>query len=330
MIQRVTHWDAMTIFRVFPAFWYALMPMFVYLIARRYLIIRYAVVSSLVIIFSSYMFFFPDVGRVGIALGFAAGMLWALLTKRMIWAVIFALLVVLSHYGAAVIAIGAACAVFGFYVLRKLLRFAIDRRTFFTYGVVIVVLVASTAIWHFGVARYSGDTMFTTLLQPEKAQAIMGDGWGEYEVLSLEDRDDVTQRAFGVGFATEPTPAKIEILSNWSIVGLITLGLVVMVRRKDVDLPFKVMAFSLYGLILTTIAIPQLSIYYGTQRVYFTAMILLSTCLPSGAILIGKLVHISPMIIIVAVLSVYAASASGLIYIPFGLAKSIPVIVTVK
>ena len=106
MIHRITGFDKLILFKIFPAFLFSLMPAFTFLIARRYMRLSYAVIAAFVVIFSSTILYFPSVGRVGVALGFMAGLIWALLEKRYVWAGLFALAVVFSHYGASVIATG--------------------------------------------------------------------------------------------------------------------------------------------------------------------------------------------------------------------------------
>ncbi len=174
LIQRWTGWDALLVFRMFPPFFYALMPPFVYLIARRYLDLKYAIISALIVICSSYILFFPDVGRIGMALAFMSGMVWALLGRKLIWAIVFAVLVVFSHYGATIIAIGIVGAVLGVTLLWKRIKPKSYCGSIKPYTIAFCVLVVLTWLWHFSIAKYSGDTMFSTLLQPWKAKAIMG------------------------------------------------------------------------------------------------------------------------------------------------------------
>jgi len=85
-IQQHSGADAMTLFKIWPCFFYALLPAFSYLIARRVLTSGMALAASAFVIANSYILFFPDVGRVGVAIAFMAGMIWALLGRRWWWA----------------------------------------------------------------------------------------------------------------------------------------------------------------------------------------------------------------------------------------------------
>ena len=102
-IQRITHVDQVALFKIFPCIFYSLMPAFVYLITRRYTRVSYAVLAAFLVISSFYFMYYPANGRVGVALGFIAGAVWAILSKRYIFATAFGVLVVFSHYATGVI-----------------------------------------------------------------------------------------------------------------------------------------------------------------------------------------------------------------------------------
>ncbi len=328
MIQRLTGWDAMLVFKTLPPFIYALLPVFVYLIAKRYLDKKYAVVSALVVIFSSCILFFPDMGRVGMALGFMSGMVWALLERKLVLAVVFTILVVFSHYSTTVIAVGITGVVFAVILLQNRFKLKQCYSVIKPYLITLCVLIALTGVWHFGIAKYSGDSMFSTLLQPEEAKAIMGEDWGQFHIEDIEDRDMVAQKAFGATIANEPTPAKIEIGANWTVVAFLTLGLWLTFRnRKLVDKPLFIMSIALYGLIVATVVIPQISQYYGTTRMFFTTLMVLAIYFSIGIKWTANKFRLSPLILLIVVLGLYALSTSGLIYLPFGLAKLLPVAV---
>ncbi len=349
MIQRLTNWDTLIIFRVFPAFFYALMPSFVYIISRRYLEVKYAIVSVVVVVFSSYIIFFPDVGRMGVVFGLMAGMVWALLSKRVVWSGVFATLVVFAHYGTTVIAIGLIMSVIVGILVWQKFNIKASYPLMKPYLITFCVILVFTGVWDFGFSHYSGESMWYTLSRADKARNVIehidavgqeelsiGEWWGlAYDsengtgsILNIKSRDAVTQQAFGVGFVDSPIPLKIEIIVNWVVVALISLGLLFFLREKDVDAPFKIMALVLYGLVVATVVIPSFSFFYGTQRVYFTAMVALAVCFPFGIVKVARWLHTSPMILSSIVLGLYAVTTSGLIYLPFGLVKTLPVVLT--
>lgn len=322
LIQQWIGFDSLVLFRVFPTFFYPLMPAFTYLIAKRYLVTKYAIVAVIVVLFNSHFLFFPDIGRVGVAIGFMAGIIWALLEKRLVWAIIFAVLIVFSHYGTSLICIGivgVSLLIYGVWKHQLLKQ----------YLVVFCLLFMLMGVWNFVLSSYSGFVMLTYGLQhslPEHtgdtSSPVYGldtDAW-----LDLETREPAVQDAVGLNIGTMSTPKMIEVVANWLVVIIITLGLYCVVRDKTIDNPFKIMSLALWSLILFTITVPWLSVFYGGMRVYFSVLMVLAICFPLGAEKIARKIHIPPLVLSTMVLSLYALSTSGIIYMLFGLTKTFP------
>lgn len=348
MIYKIVGHGQIFIFRLIPALFYPLMPAFTYLIAKRYVKTSYAVVSALVILTSSFFIYFPDIGRVGVALGFFAGMTWALLERKIAWSIIFAVLLVFAHYATGLVALSTLLmTITGYFVWKhQILK---------QYVAISLILISLIGIWHFGIAGYSGEIMWQSLSQqpytnydheysgtdnatlPQKTP----------DILDPATREPAVQQAIGLNFDELPLPAKIELAVNWLVVMIITIGLFVTLKRKRlefsnlpkslsrwvyrrdnvVDDEFKVLSLSLFALILATVAIPWLSSYYGAMRVYFTASILLAICFPVGAEWLSDKLYLPKWGLIGAVLILYALSTSGIVYHFFGLAKTFPVVV---
>jgi len=321
MMQRYMGIDQMILFRVFPTIFYALMPMFTYLIARRYLAVRYALVASLAVLSNAHILFFPDIGRVGVGIAFFAGMIWVLLERRMMWAIVFTLLVVFSHYGTALIAMGLTLACWLGYLVWR-------RRLLKQYLVVFCVLLVSIGIWHFWISSYSGWIMLTYGMQTDMP-AMTGDvigpetGWDVETFLDINTREYAVLRALGLVGST--IPEMIEVAANWLVVGATTLGLWLLLRAKQVDHIFKIMGSSLWLLIIGTVAVPWLSQFYGGMRVYFTTLPVLAIGLPVGMKWVAGKVKVKPLVLCGIVLVLLAISTSGLVYRPFGQVKTFPV-----
>ncbi len=315
--------DKMFIFRFIPALFYPLMPAFAFLIARRYLTYRDSIISSLVILCSSYFIYFPDMGRVGVALGFLAGMIWALLEKRLVWALVFGVLVIFSHYATSLMALGLVLIVPIIYLIlkHKLLK---------QYIILLCVLAVLIGVWHFGVARYSGNVMFTKLFQTGEYGYPKEYDVNIKTIIDPTTKEQQVQDALLINGSEMPIPKKIEIASNYLVVIIVTFGTILMVRRKCIDLQFKIMALAFYGLIVASVAIPQISVYYGGMRVYFSATILLSTCFIIGIEKLSNWTHTPIIVLSIVILAYYALCTSGIIYLPFGLEKTFPVAVTIN
>lgn len=316
--------DEYIVFRVFPAIFYPLMAVFVYLIARRYLEVKYAIVAVTIVLVNSHILYFPDIGRVGVAIAFMAGMMWALLERRLIWAIVFGVLVVFTHYSTGLIAMGIAGFVFfGLLIWER----KFQKRYFIVFGTLVVVV----ALWLFNVAGFSGSMMARTLFQVQEIGGSTWEGAGlmkDPDLFDATNRELAVQDALGVDVASMTIPKRLEIVSNWLVVLLVTLGLYVLIKSKAIDRLFKLMVVGLYALILFTISIPWLSVNYGGMRVYFTSLIVLASCFPLGARWLASKMKLSSFVLIVPILLFYALSTSGVIYLPFGLAKYFTVVYT--
>lgn len=316
LIQQATHLDPIVLFRVFPCLFYPLAPAFTYLISRRYLDKKYAMIAVLVVLFNSHILFFPDMGRVGVAFAFIAGLVWALLEDRPLWASLFSILIVFTHYSSSIISIGLVGFVLVIYLIRK-------KKLLKTYVLSLAVLIALTGLWHFGIAGYSGWVMVETATR-QTITGITGDlhQYAEVEWLEIGAREQSVQMALGIGI--DSIPRLIEVIMNWIVVILIALGSFKnIIYNKAIDIQYKLMVVAMIILILLTIAVPFLSAEYNAMRVYFTSLCLLSICLPVALISLKKKKLIITAALVILLL--YGSTTSGLIYKAFGIEKTFPV-----
>jgi len=109
------------------------------------------------------------------------------------------------------------------------------------------------------------------------------------------------------------------------VVGAITLGLFLLLWKKQVDDQFKIMGASLWLLIIFTVVVPWLSQFYGGMRVYFTVLPVLATGFPIGVKWVADRVRVKPLLLCGIALALLAISTSGIIYRPFGEVKTFPV-----
>jgi len=141
--------------------------------------------------------------------------------------------------------------------------------------------------------------------------------------LDPKSREAAVQSALGIG--VDSIPQAIEVMANWAVVGLTTLGVWVLLREKDVESIVKIMALSLWSLVVFTVIVPWLSVFYGGMRVFFTALPILAICLPLGVQKVAGWVCVKPMVLCGVVLVLFALSTSGIVYKPFGMEKTVPV-----
>jgi uncharacterized membrane protein len=164
--------------------------------------------------------------------------------------------------------------------------------------------------------------MGQTITQSEQVGQILGLNPDFFDPMT---REPAIQEAIGLNFSELPIPAKIEWFANWLVVGMITIGLWFTLKRKNIESEFKILAASMFVLIIITIAIPWLSTYYTAMRVYFTASILLAVCFPISAEHIADKLYLPTYGLIGLILVLYTLSTSGVIYQLWGLAKTFPV-----
>ena len=120
-------------------------------------------------------------------------------------------------------------------------------------------------------------------------------------------------------------PTKIELVVNWAMVLVMSLGLFLIVRLKMFDARLRILMLASYAAVISVIAVPWLSVNYGVTRTLFTSSIVLAIGFPVGVSWIAGKLRCSRMVLAMAVLGLYAASTSGLVYLPFGESKTFPV-----
>lgn len=190
----------------------------------------------------------------------------------------------------------------------------------------LLVLVILAGIWHFGIAGSSGQAMLKSILNlGSTPEPWIYDYYGleiDNPWLKLEGREPVVQKAFGMNLREDaPVPEIIEIAFNWIVVGMITLGLVVLILRKRLELQFGVLAVALYALVVFTVLIPWLSMYYGGQRVFFTSLIVLAPCFVLGVGETARKLKVNQVAFSIIVLVTYVFATSGLLYSLWGISK---------
>ena len=99
ILWRLFHVRAFTAFRITPAFFHALLPAFMFLIAREWFDAGYSLLAVFLVISNFFFMCYTDTGRVGIAMGLLAGALWGIVTGNVFVSVFFLGLMVISHYG---------------------------------------------------------------------------------------------------------------------------------------------------------------------------------------------------------------------------------------
>ena len=332
LLQRLTNIDASLLFKVFPCFFYSLMPSFVYLISRKYLDKKYSILTALFVLAHFFFMYYPAIGRVGVALGFSAGMLWGIINRRYITASAFAGLLTISHYGTAYFFLFALGITWCILLLRR--KFNTD---FKTVSIVLVVLILAIGIWHVSIAKASANYSegfiksaitfnSVTLDEPHPAPEIPRDKKTTESsrlanFFKLEHRDPTIQAAFGKTLPYMNIPQKIEFVLSWMMVLSLCGGFLLMLYRRQFSETHTIMACIMFSFILITLIIPHISIYYGIGRVYFTSLIALAPCFTIGVQKLAEQIKIRGYVLQTALVTSYALTVSGTTHLLFGIIK---------
>jgi len=347
-IQRWTGIDPELLFKVYPCFIYSLMPAFSYLIARRYFGVGYSLMVAGLIMSQFYFAFHSSLGRVSIAWGLWAGVIWALLARRYMWVLALGILVIFSHYGNTYIMLAVLMVALGYVIWDKRCRVDIK-----VLSIILVVLMATTGVWHHAIAKESGrisggvvkDTL-TAKLPPvqepvvisEKVEEdIIKEAEQEEEIISvprieetpgklaslfsLEYKGEVLQAAFGKALPYMNTPQKIELSLSWLIVLTILLGYVTGGLRKRLSILHLALAGVMFVMIGITMLVPYICTTYGIVRIYFTAMPILAPCFIMGAQEMTWYKKWVGYVFISLLLVAYALCVSGIMHSWFGIIK---------
>jgi len=266
------------IFDLLPCLFFALMPAFIYLIARAQLSRGYSL-CAVGLVLASSIFIYPN-GRVGIALGLLSGMLWAVLSGHLKLSILFAIFVPFAHYGTVYIAIGYLAIPLVCHLCDWIKKWDRIRLV----SIPLLVLVALTVFWH----GYIFEQPFIS------AKAFMRNTVEETTTLilpqyfSFENSEALIQHAFGKGLADFTVKRKIGWVTSWLTVILLSLGLFQSLRKRLFSQTHRFIAVAAYVLLVATVVVPYISTHYGIGRVYYVGLITLAPMFGQGLKLIGQ------------------------------------------
>lgn len=265
-LQQATGWNELILFKVYPTFFYALIPIGTYLLSRRYLGIWQSVLCACVVIASFNIIYYPALGRVNIAIAFLVLSVYAVVSEKWILAFICMGCLVFSHYGTAVAGIGVICA----YMIGTALYYRRKRQIVILLCVVVAV-VGIGYTWHFHIAKTSGQYI-TAFIQ----DAIEDMNPGNSNMFDLEEKDGVTQAAFRPNMAYRNLLSKVRWLVSWLLAGGFVLGHLYNLKTRRLPFGMVVIGGSMLTFILLSVLINEISTSYGTGRVYYTSVPLLA------------------------------------------------------
>ena len=156
-----------------------------------------------------------------------------------------------------------------------------------------------------------------------------------------ESRSGSMPAMFGEGIGQKGTPSKIEFISTWSTFAFIGIGIITLIKRyKEMSFPelnfkrpeflkdkFEVTYFMIAllcaGLLIAMVALPFVSKGYCIQRLYATAITILSVFFVIGGITLSRRLKVRAYLIILLVLIPYFFCVTGVMYQMFGVPRAI-------
>jgi len=286
------------IFRIAAPPFYSLMPVFTYLIAREYFDIWYSVLATAFLLSNFFFLYFNDTGRVGIAQGFLAGLVYGLLINNLYIACVFAVLVVVSHYGTAYLAL---------FILGVTAILLPPSNVY----IVCAALGISLLIWHWGICSHTGITCLRVAIRAIKCDTTS----------DINSRITRTSIITGCSQARKSLrlPSKVELVVSLLVVGLICMGMIT--GFNGLPPLTKALSIAMMVSIALTLLSPFAAFHYGPTRVYHTNLILLSSLFVVGIKWLADLTGLTGYGIAACVIIIYGLCTSGGLHFILGVNK---------
>ena len=355
IVQSVLNISGEYIFKVFYSLIFAIAPLGVYIISRRYVKELYAFLASMFFM-SQLMFLWSAYSpRSVLAIFFFALAMMVLLTielkplQRSMLLILFMGAIVVSHYAAAYIAF--------FLILGEFLVLLIMRRTKFgRKGVPEGGDVASQSALEKHTPR---DVLSPSIVglffvfiffwygQITEAPFAAGVGFFKNTLVNLNKFFILESRAgggnvpavLGENIMIKGIPHKIEFVFTWIILTFIAIGAIAMLRRvmfshnsgglkpgalkANFEMKYLVMTGLCGALLIAMVVLPYVGAGYGIQRVYTQASVILSISFVIAAIILSGYIKVKPYLLILPVLIPYFFCVSGPMYQVFGSPRDI-------
>lgn len=275
--------DTTLIFKVVPCFFFSFMPPFVYLICRRYFDIKSSTLVAFFILSHFYFAVYPAVGRVSIAWGIFAIVIYSLLNRKYKTTLICAVLLIFAHYATVYILAVFAITAF-FYAYEYQVR---DLRLL---GLLLVVLGVGIGVWYFAINHSPGGYALGFI-----HRMLLSMDW--IFTMDLSKHENVTRVILGYDIHKMYFIQIVYLATAWTIFSLMAIGLFISLKERLFDNLHRFLGVIAFGLILLTLVNPQLSKYYGIARVYFTGMVILAPMLILGIQRVSKWTKVDTFLI---------------------------------
>lgn len=310
LISKGLHLPAETVFRIFPCLLQSLMPVFSYLIVRRYYDRKWALAAPSLVLASYYFSYSSTMGRVGVAWAFLTILIWAALNKRWFWVLITGALLSVSHYGTVAVGLVMLVVLLGSSFIWEGILSQKDK---IKLGVSLGILLVGAVIWNYFIADSAGRYVLGFI----KNFLGVGSTTGLPNLLP----EPALRAALGVGLSQTTIPQRIEFISSWTIIAVIVFGFLVSLKRSSFDRNYTVLGTFMFTLVGMALISPFISTYYGAERLYFTGIPLYAGYFIQLPYTVFKKHKIVGYILTYSLLLVYGLSVSGVIHRLFEIIK---------
>jgi len=291
-LQIITGVDPVLFYKIYHALLLPLLPMVAYFVFRRFLTAHYALIGSLFVIGTVTFLQSPSMARTTIALIFYALLLLVFFNKelkhRVLLVVGLSVLLVLSHYTTAYLAI----LIFSSLSLVLAIRWVIQKKGGRQLGIsllAVVILITCGIFWYGQVNKYALYKVGVRTVAVTNTIEEIGDTGSC--TMDLSSRDKIIQAAFGVHNPDGDTIFHFNwwlFGVSWLVVGLIIWGMAHSVFRKELPAEFLMLSAICFALIIFTILIPGASRGYGIERVFYQCTPLFGVLLVKGTSSLGR------------------------------------------
>lgn len=332
VFQAVLGIDTNLLFRTLYPLIFSLAPLAVYATARKYLADFHAFLATCFFMFQ-YNFIETELQpRTNTAVFFVALAVLVLVSGRLsdlqkkALLLVFIAAVVMSHYSSGYLFFFVLLLTFlgtRLLALRHKVDTALDLP-------VVIAFFAMLMLWYCYVFRtpfFSGMQYFLNFFSAATG-AINGSG-------------ELTETVMASGVFRRSLPQSVEFCLNWSIIALLSLGvLTVLLRFKSmafpelrfprssllkskIDADYLLLSLVITGLFAAVLLLPQISMGYSFSRIYFFGLVVMSVYVVIASLQLSRLVKIPSLLILVIILIPYLLCVSGVLYAAFGMPKSI-------
>lgn len=325
MLARSTTINPLTLFYLLPHFIYAATIPIIYKFNRHYIKSKsYALLGTAFLLVNFYFIYFADMGRVGAGFTMLAGMSYAIFARKKKTAILFAILLPLSHYGSYFIFTALLLWVAGWLILkRNWLRVK-------EIAIPLVILIVVGLVWNFGITGAPGNISKTAVaaainVNSMQSRLIVRDfseigeeahyiNQSSNPLFQMETREAVIQVAFGKTWPVMNAAQRIEFIVSWMVVLSLAASVLYCIKKKIISQEHSALAIGVGIMMVLALVLPAASKLYGIGRFYTAGVIMVAPCF---GILAEKIKYYYPVVLLI----LYGLLISGVIYHWMGFVK---------